>query len=111
MEKTPSHLKAAGAAFFESVRAEYGIHDSGGLALLSVAAEALDRMREAQAAIKKHGAMVADRYGQLKTNPACTLERDSRNGLLSALRQLHLDIEPLKAGPGRPTSPPGWTGN
>jgi hypothetical protein len=42
---------------------QYRIADGAGLALVMAAAEALDRMREAQAAIRKHGALVADRHG------------------------------------------------
>ena len=104
MQKTepPPHLKAHGAALWTQVRAEYSIDDAAGLALLTAASEALDRMRAAQEAIAKHGEMVLDRYQQLKTNPACVLERDSRVGFLSALRQLNLDLEPLRDGPGRP---------
>jgi hypothetical protein len=46
--------------------------------------------------------VVEDRYGQVKVNPACVLEKDARNGFLAALRALHLDIEPLRDRPGRP---------
>ena len=100
--KPPQHLKQHGAAFWTEVQAEYSIDDGAGLALLTAAAEALDRMRAAQESIEKHGELVLDRYQQLKTNPACVLERDSRVGFLAALRQLNLDIEPLRDGPGRP---------
>jgi phage terminase small subunit len=75
---------------------QYRIADGAGLALVTTAAEALDRIREAQAAIRKHGALVADRYGGMKQNPACFLERDARAGMLSALRALNLDLEPLR---------------
>ena len=101
-QKPPPHLKTAGADLWTRVQAEYGIDDAAGLALLTAAAEALDRMRAAQESIATHGEMVLDRYQQLKTNPACVLERDSRVGFLSALRQLNLDLEPLRDGPGRP---------
>jgi hypothetical protein len=55
-------------------------------ALVTAAAEAQDRIREAQRAIRQYGALVPDRYGALKQNPACFLERDARAGMLSALR-------------------------
>jgi phage terminase small subunit len=100
--KPPDHLKPDGAELWASIQKEYAVCDGAGLALLTAAAEALDRMRAAQAAIATHGEMVLDRYQQLKTNPACVLERDSRVGFLAALRQLNLDIEPLRDGPGRP---------
>ncbi|PWT80386.1 MAG: hypothetical protein C5B58_11760 [Acidobacteria bacterium] len=81
---------------------QYRIADGAGLVLVTTAAEALDRIREAQVAIRKHGVLVPDRYGALKRNPACSLESDARAGMLSALRALNLDLEPLRDR-GRPT--------
>jgi hypothetical protein len=66
------------------------------LALVTTAAEALDRIRQAQDAIRQHGALIKDRHGVLKQNPACILERDARTGMLAALRALNLDLEPLR---------------
>jgi len=94
--RPPRHLKAAGKALWNDIVRQYRIADGAGLALVTTAAEALDRIREAQAAIRKHGALVADRYGGVKQNPACFLERDARAGMLSALRALNLDLEPLR---------------
>ena len=59
--KPPKHLCAAGAALWRQIATEYGIEDAAGVALLTTACEALDRMRAAQAAIKKHGETVLDR--------------------------------------------------
>jgi P27 family predicted phage terminase small subunit len=98
----PKHLKTDGKALFEQVAQEYSIEDAGGIALLTTAAECLDRMREAQAEIKKHGVLLADRYNNQKLNPACGLEKDARSGFLAAIKSLNLDLEPLKNGPGRP---------
>ena len=103
MLKPPKHLRPAGKAFFESVSAEYGITDAAGMALLSRAAECVDRMTAAQSSIAKHGELVVDRYGAPKLNPACILEKDARNGFLAAVRALNLDLEPLRDGAGRPT--------
>jgi P27 family predicted phage terminase small subunit len=94
--KPPAHLRTAGKALWRDIVAQYRIHDAAGLALVTAAAEALDRIREAQAAIRQHGALVPDRYGVPKQNPACLLERDARAGMLSALRALNLDLEPLR---------------
>ncbi len=81
---------------------EYGIKDDAGLLLLQTALEAFDRMKSAQAAIKKDGASVRDRWNQVKAHPLLPVERDSRAGMLAALRALNLDVEPLRDGPGRP---------
>jgi len=51
-------------------------------------------MRAAQVVISELGVTVVDRWAQVKLNPATTIERDSRAAMLSALRQLNLDIEP-----------------
>ena len=102
MMHPPEHLKAAGRQLWLDLADEYGIEDSAGLTLLCTAAECLDRMREAQRAIEEHGAVVDDRYGVPKQHPACALEKDSRNGLMAALKAMNLDLEPLRDGPGRP---------
>jgi phage terminase small subunit len=94
--RPPRHLKNAGRALWTGIVMQYRVRDAAGVALVTTAAEALDRIREAQAAIRKHGALVPDRYGALKQNPACFLERDARAGMLSALRALNLDLEPLR---------------
>jgi P27 family predicted phage terminase small subunit len=92
----PDHLEAAGRRLWTDLVSQYRISDGAGLALVTAAAESLDRIRQAQAAIRQHGALVTDRHGVLKQNPACILERDARTGMLSALRALNLDLEPLR---------------
>jgi hypothetical protein len=61
----------------------------------------MDRMRNAQRIIQEQGEVIRDRYGGLRANPAVGIEKHAREGLLAALRMLHLDVEPLKAL-GRP---------
>lgn len=102
MLKIPQHLGEHGAELYRSIGDEYQLDDAAGMALLATACECLDRIKAAQAAIAKHGELVTDRYGQTKVNPACGLEKDSRNGFLAALRALNLDLEPLRDAPGRP---------
>lgn len=109
--KPPAHLLKDGARLWRDVAAEYGISDAGGLAVLTTAAECLDRMRAAQRAIQEHGAIVLDRYSKPKVNPACSLEKDARAGFLLAIKGLNLDIEPLRDRAGRPGSALGWKGN
>ena len=81
---------------------EYGIDDPAGLLLTQTALEAFDRMKQAQKRIKKDGAIIKDRFDQLRAHPAITTERDSRAQMLMAMKNLNLDIEPLRDGPGRP---------
>lgn len=100
--KPPPHLKSAGACLWRELKSEYGIVDAAGLTLIGIAAECLDRMKAAQASIKSDGELVTDRYGALKLNPACALEKDARTGMLAAFKALNIDLEPLRDGPGRP---------
>jgi len=100
--KPPKHLSKDACQWWTDIQAEYGISDHAGLLLLQTGLEAFDRMREAQQAIKKHGAVYLDRFEQVKNNPACTVERDARAQMMAALKQLNLDLEPLRDKPGRP---------
>ena len=103
----PTHLDKAGAGLWSDVVRQYRIADGAGLALVTTAAECLDRMRQAQEAIAQHGVLVRDRYGGLKANPAIAVERGARDGMIAALRSLNLDLERLRdradhvAGPFR----------
>jgi P27 family predicted phage terminase small subunit len=76
--------------------------DSAGMEILSVGLEAFDRMRQAQRILKRDGIVTKDRFGQMKAHPATLIERDSRAAMLKSFASLHLDIEPLQDGPGRP---------
>ena len=102
MTKPPSHLEKAGRELWQGLIRDYGITDTAGTVLVTTAAECLDRMRSAQELVKKHGECITAGNGSLKTNPACRVEQDARSGMLSALRMLNLDLEPLRDGPGRP---------
>src|SRR5215510_779531 len=100
--KPPPHLGKDGKQIWEQLVSEFGITDAGGLTLVTTIAECRDRLTEAQALIKRHGAVVSIAPGVLRSNPALKVEVDARNGMLAALRMLNLDIEPLRDRPGRP---------
>ena len=100
--KAPATLSAEARKWWAKLLLEYGIDDPAGLFLLQTSLEAFDRMKEAQRRIKKDGAIIKDRFDQLRAHPAITTERDSRAQMLMAMKNLNLDIEPLRDGPGRP---------
>jgi len=103
----PAHLGEAGAQLWAAIVQQYRIGDGAGLVLATTAAECLDRMRQAQEAIREHGLLLADRYGGKRQNPACVVERAARDGMINALKALNLNLEPLRdradhvAGPFR----------
>jgi hypothetical protein len=100
----PAHLGAYGREFYLVMIEEYGIEDAAGLALLARASECLDRIRQAQAAIDQHGAILLVN-GKPTANPASKLEKESRDGFYAALRLLNVDSAPKAVG--RPPRPIG----
>jgi P27 family predicted phage terminase small subunit len=100
--KPPKGLSSEANRWWASIRKEYDISDPGGLLILASACEAFDRMRQAQRRLRREGLTTTDRFGQRKVHPATVIERDSRAAMLGALKQLHLDLEPLNPQPGRP---------
>src|SRR5262245_65620036 len=80
--RPPEHLGPAGAQLWADVVRQYRIGDGAGLALVTTAAECLDRLREAQEAVREHGVLIRDRYGGLKANPAIAVERGARDGMI-----------------------------
>ncbi len=69
---------------------------------MQTAMEAFDRMKSAAEEIDRDGTTIKDRFEQQKAHPALNAEKDARAQMLAALKQLNLDLEPLRDGPGRP---------
>jgi P27 family predicted phage terminase small subunit len=101
--KPPETLSPEARTWWTRILGDYQITDEAGLLLLETALTAFDRMRQAQECIAKHGPVQEDRFGQLRANPATTIERDSRAAMLAAVKALNLDMEPLNDRPGRPS--------
>lgn len=102
MKRAPKNLSAEAKAWWRKLQNEYEITDQAGCLLLQTALEAFDRMRECQQTISNDGQTVKDRFEQDKAHPLLSVERDARSQMLSALKALNLDIEPLRDAPGRP---------
>ena len=100
--KPPKSLSAEAARWWQKLVDEYAIDDEAGRLILQTAMEAYDRTRQTRKALAKDGLVLKDRFGQPKAHPLVTVERDSRAAMMAALRQLNLDIEPLRDRPGRP---------
>lgn len=100
--KPPSDLSRPARDLWRKIAADYDIADPHGCHLLTTAMRAFDRMEAARAMIAAEGMVQRDRFDQAKPHPAIVIERDSRAGMLAALKALNLDVEPLRDGVGRP---------
>ena len=97
----PPHLGEAGRDLFSKLVTEYDITDAGGLSLVEIAAAAADRIASAQAALSRDGEFMVGANGGMRPHPALNLERTASERLMSAIRNLHLDVPP-KLPHGRP---------
>ena len=91
MAQPPKHLTPAGAKLWKSIAAEIEL-DTAAQLLLTVLCECFDRREEARAAIAKGGAVLPDRFGQLKPSPWLAVERDSTLSLQRSWRLLGFDL-------------------
>ncbi len=97
----PKGLSPAAVTWWKRLHAEFDLADEAAAFLLESALRSFDRMSEAAALVTKHGVVVIDKFNQLKSNPATTVERDSRAAMHAAFKQLNLDVLPPQR-PGRP---------
>jgi phage terminase small subunit len=98
----PAHLGVSGLELWRSIQASYALDDPGGLALLAVACEASDRVASCRKQLDEEGEVITVR-GLPRAHPAAAIERDARAAMIRAIKELHLDIEPLRDKPGRPS--------
>jgi P27 family predicted phage terminase small subunit len=100
--RPPAHLSKGARKLWKMLTVEYGIIDAGGLEILATGLSAHDRFTGARLAIEEQGLTITDRFGVQKPHPLLACERDARGQWLAALKQLCLDVERLRPGPGRP---------
>lgn len=100
--KPPAHLSPAAKSLWKRICEENDLPDCAGQVLLESALSARDRWEEARRLIAREGCVTCDRFGQKHAHPAVAIERDSKATMERAFRALHLDLEPLRDGPGRP---------
>ena len=100
----PRKLGTHGLALWRSVHCEYLITDAGGIELLALACQALDRAEECKAAIDNDGAMIKTKDG-VREHPLLKGELANRAFVSRCIARLGLDVEALRSGPGRPG---GW---
>ena len=107
--KPPRTLGNYGTSLWARVTAEYHIEDAAGRELLTLACQALDRAEALREAIDRDGELLHLRTGNMREHPALKHELQARAFVAKMLLRLGLDVEPLRAGPGRPPdSRSGW---
>ena len=90
----PKHLSKEAQARWERTVALHGLTFPAALELYEAALEAFDRMRQAQAELRKAGSLfVLDHNGIARPHPAVIIERNSRSAMLSAYKLLGFEPE------------------
>jgi hypothetical protein len=102
----PRHLGNAGLALWQRVQSEYSIRDAGGVELLCLACQALDRAEALSNAIAVDGMTLRIRGG-IRAHPALRDELANRAFVTRTLAKLGITSEPIQP-PGRPGSAFGW---
>src|SRR5580704_11125296 len=97
----PRPLGPHGRALWDRVVAEFDMGDVGGSELLCLAGQTLDRAEQLAERIRADGVMIRTATGA-KAHPCVKDELAARNLTARLLARLGLDLEPLRAGPGRP---------
>lgn len=100
MEKI-GHLKPESKKFFKAISSAYSDFEEHHYKILLKACECLDRITDAQVAIKKDGAFYEDK-GKPKAHPGLKVEVDNKILFARLMRELNLDYEP----PGNVGRPP-----
>jgi len=104
--KAPAHLSAAAKKWWSKLISEYEFETPDSVMTLECVMECFDRATAAREMVEKDGAVLNDRFGQLKAHPATVIERDARMAMLRALKALGLDVVqpgtlPIGRPPGR----------
>jgi phage terminase small subunit len=96
----PRHLNATGARFWAEVCVDYELTEHDDLELLRLAAEALDRARQASRILRDEGLQIRDRFGVPHAHPMLSVEARSRSAavaIVKQIQQLHLALDRQEA--------------
>ena len=100
--QAPKSLSKAAADWWNRMMTEFSIDDDGGRMVLEITLLAWDRLEQARKVLATDGLTVTGAAGTTRPHPCIAIERDARSAVLAGFRALHLDLEPLRDGPGRP---------
>jgi hypothetical protein len=106
----PRTLGNHGLSLWNRIMSEYDVRDAGGVEMLTLACEALDRAEALRGEIERDGPVLRGR-GLVKEHPGLKHELAARSFVVRTLHRLGLDVEPIRAGVGRPGGHgSGWSG-
>ena len=93
--KSPVGLSDEAQRLFRETVEQYSIDDAPSLVLLGNACRALDRLRIAEAIVKKEGSVYLDRFKQPKAHPAAARVDAENLTLQRSLRELGINLAPV----------------
>ena len=108
IRQPPRALGQHGLRLWQTVLGAYAIDDVGGIELLCLACQALDRAESCREAIDRDGEAIHYR-GTLRANPLLRDELANRAFVVRTLDRLGINTEAIKPA-GKPPSPLGWRG-
>jgi hypothetical protein len=97
----PRQLGPSGRQFWDDILREFTLEDRAGLELLCLAAESLDRAAGLAERIRAEGATIRTKTGT-RVHPAIRDELANRAFVAKCIERLGLNLEAVRAGPGRP---------
>ena len=100
--RAPAGLGKHGRQLWKTIQSEYAIEDAGGIAHLSSACRAEDDIQRMRQTVSTDGDVILDRFNQKAPHPLLAAIRGLEQVRRQCLRELNLNIEPLKDRPGRP---------
>jgi Phage terminase, small subunit len=104
----PRKLGEHGMNLWNRVLGEYDITDVGGIELLTLTCEMLDRAETLRQQINNDGEVFMTRAGAMRENPLLRHELAARAFVAKNLQRLGLTLETTRPSPGRPSHGFGW---
>jgi phage terminase small subunit len=92
--RPPAGLSQEARRLFSETVEQYQLDDAPSLVLLGNACRALDRLRLAEAIVKKEGSVYLDRFHQPKAHPAAARVDAENLTLQRSLRELGISLSP-----------------
>jgi hypothetical protein len=104
--KPPCDLGEVGLSLWRDIVTAYEFDDRGSYETLAQACAAADRAAACAVQIEKDGVLIRTKGG-MRDHPLIKHEIAARSFVVRTLARLGLDLEPVRAGPGRPAGARG----